>query len=174
VGIAIGEFGIIVTVAHTIAGARRIIAIDQDAVEHVAVVRSFDPEADLAVLEITDPSSPGLGLGRAEPGGRAEVVTVRSRGGATGVPAIIEKFISVTIEDIYRDATAHRSAIELSAHIANGDSGAGVLDENGDVVGVIYAMSRTRPGVAFALDDRQIVSALNAARSGEVPNGRCT
>ncbi len=174
VGIAIGDIGTIVTVAHTIAGATRIVAIDHNAVEHVAVVRSFDPEADLAVLEIIGPSSPGLRLGRAEPGGRAEVVTVRSASGTTGVPATIEKFISVTIDDIYREATAHRSALELKADIVNGDSGAGVLDDNGDVVGVIYAMSRGRQGVAFALDDHQIRLALDAAKGGTVSNGHCT
>jgi len=173
-GIAVGEIGVIVTVAHTIAGATRIVAIDEDGAEHLAAVRSFDPGADLAVLQIDGASSPGLRLGRAQPGGRAEVVTVRSKVGTTGVPAVIEKFISVTIDDIYRHATAHRSAIELNAKIVNGDSGAGVLDGNGDVVGVIYAMSRTRPGVAFALDDRQILSILDAVRSGEVPNGHCT
>ncbi len=160
--------------AHTISGATRIVAIDRNGVEHIASVRSFDPDADLAVLEIAGRSTPGLDLVRAHPGGRAAVVTYRSDAGATAVAATVEKFIDVSIDNIYRDAIAHRSAVEIRADIINGDSGAGLIDERGNVVGLIYAMSREREGVAFALDDHQIRLAMEAAQAHEVPNGHCT
>jgi len=173
VGVVVGDQGMIVTVAHTIAGATRITVVDDQGLDHRATVRWFDPEADMAILKIGDFPAPGLQLARARQGRRAVILTTRTGFGTIGVSATVEKFITVTIEDIYRDKIATRSAMELHAQIRKGDSGAGVVDDAGRVVGIVYANSRQRPGVAFALDDTEIRRAVESVGSGPVANGRC-
>lgn len=173
VGIAVGDPGMIVTVAHTIAGATEVMVIQEDGSRHRADISWFDPRSDIAVLRIADVSRPGLNTGRAEPGRPAIVLATRTDSGIVVVPAKIDKFIAVTIDDIYREETANLSGLEISAEIRRGDSGAGVIDAQGRVVGIVYARSRQRPGVAFALDDSEVRRALDSAIDSPVANGRC-
>jgi len=173
VGIAVGDPGTIVTVAHTISGATEVMVIHEDGSRHRADISWFDPRADIAVLRIADVSSRGLEMSRAVLGHPAIVLTTRTDSGILVVPAKIDKFIAVTIDDIYRVETANRSGLEISADIRRGDSGAAVIDAQGRVVGIVYARSRQRAGVAFALDDNEIRRALDSAVDSPVANGRC-
>jgi hypothetical protein len=45
-----------------------------------------------------------------------------------------------------------RPALELSARIAPGDSGAAVVSDGGALAGVVFAASRNRSDTAYAVD----------------------
>ncbi len=174
-GVVIGSDGTsVVTVAHTLAGARDVEVIDGRGRNQTATITWFDPSSDLAVLQITDRIAPGLPIGRARPGERAIIAAARPGQVASGVDASITRFVAVRIEDIYVEKIVHRDALELSAHIEKGDSGAGVIAPNGAVVGIVYARSRLDPNQAFALDDTEIARALASAGEVRVANGHCT
>jgi len=173
-GVVMGQPGTVVTVAHTIAGATSIDVIDSVGVGYPASVKWFDPAADLAVLEVPGLTVGGLDLGRATPGGPVAMAAARPGEPIGGVAGRVDRFIAVTIEDIYVDQIVHRSAIELEIGVVKGDSGAAVVDQGGRVVGVIYARSRTIPNKAFALDNTEIARAIRSAGEVEVPNGHCT
>jgi len=174
-GVVIGSDGtLVVTVAHTLAGARDVEVIDGRGRSRSATITWFDPSSDLAVLRVSGSIAPGLPIGRAQPGERAIVAAPRSGQVTSGVEASITRFVAVSIEDIYVEKIVHRDALELSAHVEKGDSGAGVIDPNGAVVGIVYARSRLDPYRAFALDDTEIARAVASAGDFRVANGHCT
>ncbi|MGH2745740.1 MAG: hypothetical protein ACRDN8_25270, partial [Thermoleophilaceae bacterium] len=53
-----------------------------------------------------------------------------------------------------------RPALELEARTRAGDSGAPVVSEGGEVVGVLFARSRNEADTAYALDARALVELL--------------
>ena len=54
-----------------------------------------------------------------------------------------------------------------------GDSGSAVVRADGAVVAVAVAIAPDRPGVAYALDQAQLVDLLARPRAGEVGTGEC-
>jgi hypothetical protein len=56
-------------------------------------------------------------------------------------------------------AIARRPVLELRADVRAGDSGAPVVDD-GRVVGVVFARSRAREGVAWAVDATALAALL--------------
>ena len=76
------------------------------------------------------------------------------------VPVMVTKLISITIEDIYVEHEVHRSGLELVGDISVGDSGGAVVDDAGEIVGIIYARSRQRDETAFATDHNELLRLL--------------
>ena len=100
-----------------------------------AVVRR-DDRLDVAVLAV-----PGV-----------DGAPVRVAAGATrvvvgGRAARVVRRITARV-----DGAAARPALELRARVARGQSGTPVLTPGGKLVGMIFARSRERAGVAYAVD----------------------
>ena len=53
-----------------------------------------------------------------------------------------------------------RPALELSARIAPGDSGAAVVSDGGELAGVVFAASRNRSETAYAVDASAVTHLL--------------
>ncbi len=168
---------VVLTVAHTIKGASTITVVDADGGEHPASVLAFDKDADLAVLDAPTLSAPTLRLTErpvTELDGVAGSLLSWSRAdGVREAAAEIVKRLVVTIEDIYVDEVVERTALEVAGEVTNGDSGGPVLDDRGDVVGVVYATSRRRDAVAFATDQHEIADLLDTVDGTPVDNGAC-
>ncbi len=155
----------IVTNAHVVAGADEVRVKRPDGAALAATVVVFDPRSDLALLEVPDLGQQPLerapidvGAGGAVigyPGGqdtpRTQAVTVEDRRTATG-------------RDIYGRERTEREVLFLSADLRQGDSGSPVIDEQGRVGGVVFAISPDRATAAFALDLSELETALEAPR----------
>jgi hypothetical protein len=132
--------GLVVTVAHVL-GDEPITADGR-----LATVARVDRRNDLAVLSV--------------PGVRGD--TPRFGGsGATSVlgrPAPIVRRIRASV-----DGGPRRAALELRAEVAVGDSGAPVIGAGGRVAGVVFARSRTRADVAYAVDGSAVAALLRQA-----------
>lgn len=177
IGFAIDE--LVLTTAHTVAGSTGVTITDANGQKHVAAVRYFDPTKDIAALGVAGMPGDQRALARASidesvaiaswqrpaPG---EERTFQSSSGT------VSRRLLVTIEDIWVQGSYERDAIEVDLAIESGDSGGPVLNDAGDVVGMVYAASRERE-VAFALDDGELALALDAARLQRDPVdvGRC-
>jgi Trypsin-like peptidase domain len=120
--------GLVMTVAHVLGEA----AVTVDG--RPATVVRLDRDLDLALLRV-----PGV---RGEPprlGGGGDTRLL-------GRPAPILRRIRASV-----DGGPRRPALEIRAEVAVGDSGAPLVTPTGRVAGVVFARSRTRPDVAYAV-----------------------
>ncbi len=75
-------------------------------------------------------------------GGRGVRVLTPGR----AVPATVRRRITARIDGF------SRPALEIRAEVSAGDSGAPVVDGRGHLLGVLFARSRSREGIAYAVD----------------------
>jgi S1-C subfamily serine protease len=138
--------GRVVTVAHLLEGDTITVRSGDGVVRRGAVLRR-DDTLDLALLAV-----PGL---------RPAPVFARA-----GTRMLVRRGGTVVAEParVVRRITAHlgatrRPALELAATVAAGDSGAPVLVD-GRLAGVVFARSRERAGIAYAVDAAALVRFL--------------
>lgn len=171
-GVVVGASGQVVTVAHTLRGATDVVVVDADGNEHAADVMAFDKDADLAVVSASTLEAPMLDLGDVGTGPGRALVWSRDIG-VREVPVDVAKRLVVTIEDIYGEGRVRRAAVEVVADIEVGHSGGPILDEDGGVIGIIYAASTQRDRVGFAVDATEVERVLRAVDASGVETGPC-
>ena len=170
--------GGIVTNAHVVAGADRVmIHWSQDSRAVDASVVAFDPLADLALLQ---PALPvGKPLSVAEPEGGTDAYAIARVIGTDGRPELaaidvhIKRRIRILISDIYGDGDYERAGLELVADIGPGDSGAGIVNTEGELVGVIFSASRGQTDIAYGISALELADLLDAAGPEPVTTGLC-
>ncbi len=163
----------VVTNAHVVAGAEEIVVTTPGGAELPAELRAFDEELDLALLVV-----PGLDVDPLRPGdpatGTEAVALVPGDDEVLdAVPVAIERTITIVTSDIYGDGRYERRGIELRADIAPGDSGAGVIDGRGEVVGVVFSASRRTSDVAYAISGAELADFVATRAEAPVPGGEC-
>ena len=129
--------GRVVTVAHVVVAGGEVMVDGRPA----TVVR-VDRRNDLAVLRVA-----GL-EGEARIGGGEDTSLL-------GRSAPVVRRISARV-----DGGPSRSAMEVRADVAVGDSGAPLVTRTGRVAGVVFARSRTRAGTAYAVDATAVAALL--------------
>jgi S1-C subfamily serine protease len=161
---------LVVTNAHVVAGEddSQVELSDGSTVD--AVVVAFDPARDLAVLRTSGADRPALPL---RPGAVGDTGGVFGRPG--GGPLEVSPFrigeqITAVGNDIYDAARTTREVLVLASDLAPGDSGAALVDPQGQVVGVAFAVAPDNPGVAYAL----AIEELNVVLSGDLSRERDT
>ncbi len=172
-GFAVGA-ETIVTNAHVLAGVDRPSVIRPDGRRLSATVLAFDPNRDLAIMDVPGLDQAPLPVGTAEvgsdgavfghPGGQDEVEVS---------PARIETAISALGRDLYGETTIRRDIYILAAQLAPGDSGGPLVDTEGEVVGVAFAVAPDQPATAYALTSGELGAVLDLPRSDEVDTGPC-
>lgn len=147
---------LVLTNAHIVAGSTDDVTVrtGEDLVLD-AIVVGFDPERDLALLEVEGLDLPPVEIGFTETGtGR---ILARPGGVELDVlDAIIVKSFNATGDDIYGEGDVSRRALELTVDVVPGVSGAGVYDEDGRLVGVVFAESRQRDEVTYAVSGDEV------------------
>ncbi|HEX5781343.1 MAG TPA: trypsin-like peptidase domain-containing protein [Solirubrobacteraceae bacterium] len=131
--------GQVMTVAHVLGGGDDAFVAgghdDQVVVDgRPATIVRVDRRLDLAWLHVS-----GLRGDQARLGGGGDTRLL-------GRPAPIVRHIRASV-----DGGPRRPAFEIRADVAAGDSGAPLVTPTGRVAGVVFARSRTRPGVAYAV-----------------------
>jgi S1-C subfamily serine protease len=171
-GVALGQPGQIVTVAHTVAGSTSITVVDAAGSERPARVVAIDTAADLAVLSVVDFTAPPLVTGDVALG---DATAHRwSRDSGVGDQSVeVTKRLAITIDDIYGEQSAQRSGIEIAGDVQVGDSGGPIVTLEGAVIGIVYARSRLRASTGFATDTIEIERVLATASPDAVDTGRC-
>ncbi len=157
---------VVVTNAHVVAGGGRIRARRPDGRLVTARVVLFDDDRDLAVLDV-----PNLGLASltiAEGGEGKAGAVLGYPGGQNTVrvaPALVRREQSTLGRDIYGRDQTRRQVLFLASNLRPGDSGGALIDDQGRVIGVAFAIAPDRPGTAYALDDSELRAALAAPRA---------
>jgi S1-C subfamily serine protease len=139
-----------------------------------AQVTVFDPSRDLALLAV-----PGLGQAPLPLANGKVGTTVGVFGHPEGQapleisPAAIRQQVNALGPDLYELGMTRRTVYVLAAELAPGDSGGGLVDAGGHVVGVAFAISPDNPGTAYALAASELRSVLEAQREAPASTGPC-
>jgi hypothetical protein len=134
----------VVTVAHAVDGGQ-VRVRGSDGVARAAGVVRRDDALDLAVLAVS-----GVSRARSFVAGGTRVL-VRRAGAPLAVPAVLRRRIDARVRRGDGRLVGRRPALELTADIRAGDSGAPLV-QDGRVMGIVFARSRERPAVAYAVD----------------------
>lgn len=148
------------TAAHLVIGASTVTVELPRGDRVVAEPLVVDPTRDLALLDLGE--SPRLGAVELDRASSGE--TVRLVGGAVSgdLDATVLRAAALVVDEV-RGADRHRrGGYELDLSIERGDSGAGLYDADGHLVGLLFARSAERDAVAFAVDADEIRSVLDA------------
>lgn len=169
--------GYFATNAHVVAGSNGVVIDTPNNGQHTARVVLFDPNTDLAVLY-----SPGLAL---RPLVLVDSDPVRGTGGAVigypgggseqVVPAAVSGTESARGYNIYGDTLVTRDIEVLAAQVIPGNSGGPIVNDVGQVIGVVFAASTTEPNVGYALTIPQVYPDLRAGehRTAAVSTEAC-
>lgn len=148
------EPGLVLTSAHTIAGATEITVTHRLWHEPGNIV-AFDPLNDLAIVKIETPHNSLIPLAQQslDPSAlpiNASLIVIRDEE-LVRQSVVIRRAVSINTEDIYVDRSVTRPGYELRGEIQRGDSGA-LVTVDGKGVGVVWSKSRTSPGRAWIID----------------------
>jgi S1-C subfamily serine protease len=171
-GFVVGP-GLVVTNAHVVAGERATDVFAPGGGKHRAKVIRFDPRRDLAVLLVEDLGLAPLILGEGETGDVGAVYGHPGGGTLEVSPARIAEQIDARGTDIYRTTATSRDVFVLATDLAPGDSGAPLVDTEGRVVGVAFAIDPGRESTAYALTDAELQPVLTGLTDREVETGSC-
>ncbi len=164
---------LVVTNAHVVAGETDSIVELSDGSTLDADVVAFDPRRDLAVLRTRGGGRPPLPLADAEVGETGGVFG-RPGGGPLEIsPFRVADRITAVGRDIYDSGSTSRDVLVLASDLAPGDSGSALVDPQGRVVGVAFAIAPDRPGVAYALAIDELEAVLAGDLSTERDTGGC-
>lgn len=167
----------VVTNAHVVAGMTE----PQVQVQGVgrqldARVVVFDPDRDLAVLDVPDLTAVPLTLGGAlQTGDEAVVAGFPLDGPLRLDPARVRRVITATGSDIYGQPGVERQIFSLYSRVEPGNSGGPLLGLDGRVVGVVFAKSLDDSTTGYALTLEEAEPVLSAAgATTPVSTGACS
>ena len=163
---------LVVTNAHVVAGEDGTEVTLADGRTFDAEVVAFDPDRDLAVLR-TDGEAPALALRDGETGDTGGVFGHPGGGGLEVSPFRVAEEITAVGRDIYDSGSTSRDVLVLASELAPGDSGSALVDPQGQVIGVAFAVAPDKPGVAYALAIAELRDVLAGDLSRERDTGGC-
>lgn len=171
-GFVVGD-DLVVTNAHVVAGEDSTQVQRSDGTSVEAEVVAFDPRRDLAVLSAPGLDRPALALGEADEGDVGGVYGHPGGGPLEISPYEIAQEVQARGTDIYDRARTDRAVFLLATDLAPGDSGSALVNGDGEVVGVAFAIAPDRDGVGYALTDAELRAVLDGDLSDTVDTGPC-
>lgn len=163
-GFAVAD-NLVATNAHVVAGSSDLQVRRPDGRVLSAEVVVFDDDRDLALLAVDDLGQRPLEVADAN---------TRTQGAIVGYPggqnqprpqaAGIDSQRTAVGRDIYGQERVRREIYIIAANLAQGDSGAPLVNTRGQVVGVAFAIAPDRPATAYTLIDDELAAVLDAPR----------
>ncbi len=150
----------VLTNAHVVAGTNSIVVI-QNGKRLSAKVVLYDPERDLAVVNVPGLTGPVLNFAASRAGSGADAIVLGYPldGPYDAQPARVRDVGLIRGPDIYNANTVTRDIYTIRGWVRSGNSGGPLLNSTGQVLGVIFAA---------AADDAQTGYALSAAEANPV------
>ncbi len=151
-GLIIDPSGVVVTNAHVIEGASRIVVVLRDGRELDADVLGSDHDADLAVLKVKARGLPATPLGRSD--GLMMGETVVAIGNPFGLTNTVTSGVLSARGRAVPDEsgeTRYTDFLQTDASINPGNSGGPLVDLAGQVIGINSAIIQGANGIGFAI-----------------------
>ncbi len=165
---------LVMTNAHVVAGQDDTVVVRPDGARLDATAVVFDPDRDLALLSVPGLGQAPLPIADGEVG--ATVAVFGHPGGQNQIqvsPASIRQQVKAVGRGLYGPALVRRSVYVLAADLAPGDSGAGLVNRDGEVVGVAFAIAPDRDTTAYALTAEELRPILGQNQPQPVDTGPC-
>jgi S1-C subfamily serine protease len=161
--------------AHVVAGSETV-TVEADGQSYDASVVSYDPEADISLLDVPNlPSAPLAFDMREAPTGTDSVVMGYPGGGDfTATPARIREIIQLKGPDIYHTNTVTREVYTIRGTVRQGNSGGPLIDRDGRVLGVVFGAAVDDADTGFVLTANEVAKQMaKVGNTATVPTGTC-
>jgi len=163
------------TNAHVVAGVTDP-TVEADGSTYDAEVVLYDPELDVAVLEVDGLDVPSLEFDTdGDAGDTGAVLGYPEDGPYDAQPARIRAEQNLRSPDIYNDGTVEREVFSIRSLVRSGNSGGPLVSRGGDVYGVVFAASLSDDDTGYVLTAEQVAddADLGLEATGEVSTGDC-
>ncbi len=162
----------VATSAHVVAGVASPKVIDGGGIHNTRVVW-FDPDVDLAVLQVSDLSGKPLKINAAEQSSNTPAVVLGYPGGGdfNAQPAAVIDHFTAYGRNIYDQGSTARDVYSVNAKVIPGNSGGPLIGADGSVLGIIFATSTTYNNVGYALTGHQVAGELTTAEHATATQG---
>lgn len=167
----------VITNAHVVAGVTDPVVTTRDGRALPATIAHFDPARDLAVLAVPDLQLTPLPVGQDLGEGESGVFMGHPAGGPfTALGATVQSVRDVSVRNIYGGEPSPLNIYQLGADIEQGNSGGPLVDEEGRLIGVVFAKARGAEDVGYALSLEEVAPIVEAAERYDdvVSSGACT
>ncbi len=157
------EPDLVLTNAHVVAGVEEITVIGTDGRSAVGVLVGFDSQRDIAAISVTGIGASPVALAPtvAVAADVGDVATVDRDAGVEFVPFTVNRRIwAQGIDMVYGEEAEDRIALEIRALLAAGDSGAALVNVDGEVWGMVLAVARGQRDQGYAIDSLEIADFL--------------
>jgi len=145
-GFLVDPSGVVVTNLHVIEGATRVAIKLHSGEQHTQIrVASFDQDRDLAILRFPGFGLPVISLGN------SDSVNVGANVLAIGNPLGLEESATMGIVSSIRTEKNGTRVIQTDTAVSPGNSGGPLIDQNGDVIGVVTFKIRGGENLNFAI-----------------------
>jgi S1-C subfamily serine protease len=161
--------------AHVVAGADSV-TVEANGQPYDADVVSYDPEADISILDVPNlPSQPlTFSQGSAPTGTDAVVMGYPGGGDFAATPARVRETIELNGPDIYRTGTVTREVYTIRGTVRQGNSGGPMIDRTGKVLGVVFGAAVDDADTGFVLTAKEVSRQLdNIGNTQHVATGAC-
>jgi V8-like Glu-specific endopeptidase len=142
----------VVTVAHVVDGAVRVGGRN-------ATVLTVDRRSDLALLGVPGAVGRAPAVASTDDGDELDVLRLRD-GRSSSQPVRVRRAIVAHVDALGVKHEATRPALELTARVRAGDSGAPVVSRSGSLAGVVFATSIRQGSTAYAVDASAVTRLL--------------
>jgi len=130
----------------------------------------YDPDRDIAVLDVPGLDEPAMRFAGAAPyGANAIVAGYPHNHPLTLVPARVGGSTNATGPNIYENAEVQRQIYAIHADVEPGNSGGPLVAPDGRVYGVVFAASTSFADTGYALTAAEIASDVQAGEQDTLP-----
>ncbi len=171
--------GQVLTNAHVVAGTRRVqVRPEGDGQPMSGTVVVYDPERDLAVIDVPDLNAPVMHFASARAATDADAIVLGYPldGPYDAEPARVRDVGLIKGPNIYNDQTVVRDIYTVRGLVQPGNSGGPLITSSGAVLGVVFAAAADDPQTGFALTAKEAAPVIDEGRGAteRVATGSCT
>jgi S1-C subfamily serine protease len=147
--------------AHVVAGSESV-TVETEGKTYDATVVSYDPNADISILDVPDlPSTPlQFDMQEAPTGTDAVVMGYPGGGQFTATPGRIREIIQLNGPDIYHTTTVTREVYTIRGTVRQGNSGGPLIDKDGRVLGVVFGAAVDDADTGFVLTSNEVAKQM--------------
>jgi S1-C subfamily serine protease len=161
--------------AHVVAGSESV-TVEVDGQTYDAGVVSYDPSADISILDVPGLPSPPLQFDMQEAPAGTDAVVMGYPGGGdfTATPARIREIIQLNGPDIYHTTTVTREVYTIRGTVRQGNSGGPLIDRDGRVLGVVFGAAVDDADTGFVLTANEVARQMaTVGNTQRVATGTC-